>query len=73
MGPLILGHEGLKYQILAENNYSSYVKQISHSQYGLKVPNPHDLTQQKLTEAYAVWFSEGYQGGFWSSHSSNKE
>ena len=54
MGSFSLGHVGLTYKILAKTNDSSYVKQVSHSQYGLKMPNPHGLTQQKITEAYVA-------------------
>ena len=61
VGSFILGHVGLTYQILAKPNDSSYVKQISSSRYGLKMPNPHDLTQQKLNEAYETWFHEWFE------------
>ena len=59
MGSHILGHKRLKYQISAQKNDSSYVKQIYHSRYSLKMPNPHDLWCVEITEAKAVWFSEG--------------
>ena len=59
VGSIILGHEVLTYQIWAKTNESSYVKQISHSQYGLKMPNPHDLITTEFTEAQETWFSEG--------------
>ena len=44
VGSLILGHMEITHQISAEKNDSSYIKQISHSRYGLKMPKPHDLT-----------------------------
>ena len=56
----ILGHVGLTYQIWSEKNDSSYAKQISHSRYGLKMPNPHDLITAEFTEAQAAWFYEGF-------------
>ena len=58
MGSLSLGHKRLKYQIWDETNDSSYVKQIYHSRYGLKMPNPDDLITAEFTEAQLALFSE---------------
>ena len=54
-----VGHNILTYQISAQKNDSSYVKQIYHSRYSLKIPNPHDLWYAKMTEAQGMWFYEG--------------
>ena len=54
-----LGHVGLTYQISAKKIDTSYVKQVSHSRYGLEMPNPHDLITAEITEAQEEWFSEG--------------
>ena len=60
VGCRILGHKRLKYQISAQKDDSSYVKQIYHSRYSLKMPNPHDLWYEEITEAQKAWFSEGF-------------
>ena len=59
MGSPSLGHVGITYQIWVETNDFSYIKQISHSRYGLEMPNPHDLITTEITEAQKMWFSEG--------------
>ena len=51
VGSRILGHKRLTYQISAQKNDSSYVKQFYHPRYSLKMPNAHDLWYEEIFEA----------------------
>ena len=54
VGPDILGYEGFTYQISAQKNNPTYVKQTYHPKLGSETLVSHDLEYAEIYEAEAA-------------------